>query len=92
MPPPLRKYQPLGDYLATLEADEVALSFADIERIIGAHLPAGAYSRLFWVSTARTTYSPSFIWRSVGWHALAEPLRQQVVFRRSAPPDAPPAR
>ena len=81
---PPRKYQLLADYLAAQAGEEVTLTFPEIERIIGAQLPAGAYAPLFWVSTARQgTYSPSHLWQAVGWHAVAEPLGRQVVFRRS---------
>jgi len=43
--PPGRKYQPLADYLAAHPADEVTLTFAQIEAILGAPLPSSAYLR-----------------------------------------------
>ena len=44
------KYQPLADYLAAQTADEVRLSFAAIEAILGAALPTSAYQRMWWTS------------------------------------------
>ena len=92
MPQPPRKYQALAEYLAAIEVDEVTLSFTDIERIMGAQLPAGAYAPLFWVSTARSSPSPNSAWRSVGWRAVTAPPGGPVVFRRTVLPDTPPAR
>ena len=86
-----RKYQPLADYLAPLEVDEVTLTFADIERIIGAPLPASAYMRRFWANIAHRTKHPSYDWNAVGWRTVAGPPGR-VVFRRSAPPGGPPSR
>ena len=57
---PSRKYRPLSDHLAALEVDEVMLTFADIDHIIRAHLPAGAYSSLFWASTAQGAHTPNY--------------------------------
>ena len=83
-----RKYQPLADYLAAQTGEEVTLTFADIERIIGAPLPASAYMRRFWVNIAHRTKHPSYVWQAVGWRTVAGPPGR-VVFRRSASPGGP---
>ena len=91
---PPRKYQALGDYLAALQADEVTLTFPQMERIIGAPMPAAAHTRRFWLNNPRSPGHPSREWLRVGWRvAAAELRRDQVTFQRprdiTAPPDAP---
>jgi hypothetical protein len=43
-----RKYEPLTRFLATLAVDEVTLTLAEIEQIIGAPLPASARQPAYW--------------------------------------------
>jgi hypothetical protein len=52
MPRPMgpRKYMPLIRYLEALTEDDVRLTFAEIEAIIGASLPASAWRSTFWTS------------------------------------------
>ena len=64
-----RKYDPLTDYLTGLTADEVTLTFAEIEAIIGALLPPSARAALFWTnvpdSLRRSVQAQA--WRRAGW-------------------------
>ena len=91
---PPRKYQPLGDYLAAREADEVTLTFPQLEGIIGTPLAPRAFTRAFWINHPRSRRHPSREWLRVGWRVVAaEPRRNQITFQRSrditAPPDGP---
>lgn len=46
----MRKYVPLLKYLRRQPAPELVLSFEQIEQIVGASLPASAYSASWWSS------------------------------------------
>ncbi|HEV2106813.1 MAG TPA: hypothetical protein VGR16_00970 [Thermomicrobiales bacterium] len=70
------KYDPLRAYLAGLSEDRVTLTFAEIERIIGAALPASAWRAPFWANTA-TSWGSSVqatTWRRAGWRVAGTHL------------------
>ena len=62
----MNRYQPLGEYLETLDANPVALTFPEIERIIRDDLPYAARNyRPWWANGQSHTQARS--WLSVGW-------------------------
>ena len=76
------KYQPLVDYLAAQSADEVALSFAQMEALVGP-LPAAAYQHAWWTGTGAARERVQR-WRAAGWEATAVVWRDDerwVTFR-----------
>ena len=76
------KYLPLARYLATQPGDRAALSFAEIEALIGSALPPGAYGRGFWVNLSHGK-SQSRAWQAAGWRvASANIPRRTVTFAR----------
>ncbi len=42
------KYEPLGQFLKKQKRDRIAMTFAEIEKIIGAKLPKSKLNRAFW--------------------------------------------
>jgi hypothetical protein len=62
-PRPL-KYAPLGAYLARQPVNEVRLTLAEIEAILGQALPATARSPRFWSNYEGNR--PARFWRAVG--------------------------
>ena len=70
-------YQPLTVYLSTCQADEVRLSFADLERILGQPLPPIAYTATWWANTY--TKPPGRTWLTAGWRADARGIRARIV-------------
>lgn len=82
------KYRPLQNYLQALPTsnDSVTLSFADIERIIGAKLPRSASDHAPW--WANQDYgSQAASWLGAGFTAENVKLGQKrVTFRRSEAP------
>jgi len=68
-----RKYDPLAAYLAGLAADEVTLTFAEIERIVGAPLPASARLSSFWSTTTQPLVARP--WTRAGWRVARAQLR-----------------
>lgn len=87
-----RKYDPLTAYLAGLDTDELTLTFAEIEQIIGAALPSSAWQSVFWVNSPKGTFTVR-PWRRAGWRVagvrLAGPS-PTVTFVR-LPPDSTPS-
>lgn len=72
------KYEPLGRWLSVAEEDNVRLSLADIERIVGLILPESARRyQAFWAGSA---VDPEL--RRVGWHAYPRLAESAVSFRR----------
>jgi len=88
MPPTgSRKYQPLADYLAALPqvVTEAALTFAEIEALLGTALPAAAALRQWWVRRDRRA-AHTQVWRLVGWQVTTASLRlghERVTFTRA---------
>ncbi len=82
-----RKYDPLAAYLAGLAADEVMLTFAEIEAILGTALPPSARAMPFWVNATDRSRRPAQAraWRRAGWQAAHIDLRDDpptVTFAR----------
>lgn len=72
------RYQPLADYLASRSENELSLTFAQIETIIGGALPTSAQV----VSTYWTDVPPGMgrLWCAVGWKARLNRRNQSVQF------------
>ena len=89
----MSKYEPLTDYLRTQPGDACALSFLDIERIIGCSLPASAREHRSWWGNDRT-HTQAKAWMRAGFGAeLSSRRMEPVVFKRvrSRPtPTTPP--
>jgi hypothetical protein len=61
-----RKYDPLERYLAGAPGATLTLSFAELETIVGAPLPAGARSLWsWWANTPRSSQGRA--WLGAGW-------------------------
>lgn len=77
------KYQLLEEALASLGADDVVLSFEDIERIIGEALPPSARSRRQWWANSDDRHVQAQAWLRAGFGAYPKMADQVVIFRRS---------
>ena len=70
------KYSPLAQHLAAQDGDEVTLSFAAIEALLGASLPPSARKRSWWqLSNA----SHVAAWQQVGWRVKTANLAWRTV-------------
>jgi hypothetical protein len=81
------KYAPLHEYLANRYADNVVLTFAQIEDLLGAALPDTARARHeWWTSTdsVENTSSCSDAWILAGRTARPNLRARTVAFERSA--------
>lgn len=69
---PRGSYQPLGDHLRAVDGGRLALSFTEIERVLGRALPASARKHRAWWSNERSgSHSHARAWMDVGWHVTA---------------------
>ena len=82
----MAKYAPLADYLRGSGQDSVAMTFSDIERIIGAELPQSAFTHRAWWSNNPTNNVMTHAWLEAGYTtANVDMAARTLVFRKSAP-------
>ena len=83
-------YDPLRDYLMGCDSDEVVLTFARIEDILGRELPASARKYDAWWAnigdSMATGHSHARSWHSAGYRARADRAGGRVIFYRAAQP------
>ena len=78
------KYDPLRRRLSRLKADEVVLSFDEIERIIGGMLPNGAARPQWWSDAGPVDprHVQQAAWRAAGYDAFLLTGAEKVRFKR----------
>jgi hypothetical protein len=64
-PRPPGPYESLRAFLATQPGDELTLTFAEMERLLGAPLPAAAWLRSWWTNAADAPQARA--WLKAGW-------------------------
>ena len=83
-------YDPLKDYLMGCDSDEVVLTFARIEEILGRTLPPSARKYDAWWANVgdgtATRHSHARSWHAAGYRARVDRAGGTVVFYRAAPP------
>jgi CBS domain-containing protein len=80
------RYAPLGAWLEALPADSdrVTLTFSDIERLIGAPLPASARQYRSWWGNIPQGHAQTKQWLDVGWRVAGVSSRDEgVTFARN---------
>jgi hypothetical protein len=84
------KYSPLGDYLRAQTRNEVPMTFAQIERIIGAKLPESHKYRAWWSNNAFNSVMTK-TWLEAGFRTeRVDMAGRKLVFRRmDSPPRSP---
>lgn len=78
------KYQPLADFLRGQDAEHVPMTFAQIERLLGAALPASAYDyAAWWANDDGKSHVQAKAWLEAGFLTeQVNPARKRVVFRK----------
>lgn len=73
----------MRDYLRRQQADEFELTFAEIERKLGAMLPNSASRPQWWANVADpgTSHVQRAAWRAAGFEAFLVAGRDRVRFR-----------
>jgi hypothetical protein len=78
------KYEPLGQFLRKQKRDRIAMSFADIERLIAAKLPKSSKSHRAWWSNNPTNNVMTKEWLDAGFETVDVELdAERLVFRKS---------
>ena len=79
------KYGPLYDFLASQDADEIPMTFAEIEQIVGFELPPSSSYRAWW-SNNSTNSVMTGAWLDAGFvSAKVDMKNKTLVFRRTDP-------
>lgn len=82
-------YAKLSDVLAVRTGSSWKVSFPDLERLIGAKLPASAFKYPAWWSNNPSNNAMTKIWLKAGWRTeQVDVPGQTVVFRRVAAAEA----
>ena len=82
-----KKYDPLQQYLEVQSSPQISLSFAAIERILGAKLPASARKHRPWWSNNEGNSVMTTAWLGAGYRSEQVDMEgQRLVFRRQQTP------
>lgn len=66
MPPRLPpQFHPLRDYLDVQHGEEVTLTFADMDALLGEPLPEAVWQRAWWTNNAKQAQAQA--WLGTGW-------------------------
>jgi hypothetical protein len=78
------KYDPLGKHLRRKDSADVLMSFADVERVIGAMLPQSAELAAWWgnETSPDTRHVQCPPWLDAGYEATLMPGGDKVRFSR----------
>jgi hypothetical protein len=77
------KYDPLKQYLTNQKNDEIPMDFKDIERVIGATLPASSRDREWWENDVSGSHVQAQSWRGAGYSVDRINIElEKVIFRR----------
>jgi hypothetical protein len=78
------KYEPLEHHLRDARADQVPLSFAEVERIIGSALPQSARKYQAWWANSPEGHVNAQAWLAAGYRAQRVDIDgEQVIFVRN---------
>jgi hypothetical protein len=79
----MNKYDRLGEFLRSQRAKEVPMTFAEIERVIGAKLPASSPQYPAWWSNNPSNNVMTKVWLAAGFRTeQVDTKGRRVVFRR----------
>jgi hypothetical protein len=77
------KYDPLSDFLRKQRTDQIPLTFAEIERIVGFKLPRSAKEYRAWWSNNPSNSVMTKAWLEVGFESEQVDMEnRKLVFRR----------
>lgn len=76
------KYARLNEFLVDRSDNEIELSFAELERILGSPLPESASVYPAWWANQTPPSSQSSAWMSEGWRAYPNLKARRVTFRK----------
>ena len=78
-----KKYIPLAAYFQNASADELTLTYNEIENILGQQLPNAAYLNASWWRKIKTPYTHFEAWSAFGYHVDKVRIGNYVTFSRN---------
>jgi hypothetical protein len=79
------KYSPLADFLRAQRRDEVPMTFAEIERIVGSPLPRSHRYRSWWSNNSFNSVMTK-VWLDAGFRSADVDIKKRkLVFRKIGP-------
>jgi hypothetical protein len=76
-------YRPLGDYLTGQPGPTCALTFREVEALLGRPLPPSASARRDWWNNRHVQSHAYHGWLATGWRVVSVDLTsQRVTFRK----------
>lgn len=80
----MSKYDVLASYLKSRATETVAMTFSEVEKVLGFKLPASAFEYPAWWSNEPTGHVQARAWTRAGFETEAVDIRgKRVVFRRT---------
>ena len=77
------KYEPLGNFLSQLQANYIAMSFTEIEQLLGNKLPASSKEHRAWWSNNPSNNVMTRQWLAAGYETESVDLAaEKLVFRK----------
>jgi hypothetical protein len=81
------KYEPLTEFLRKQRTDRIAMTFAEIERVVGFKLPQSAMQHRAWWSNNPSNSVMTKAWLDAGYQSeQVDMAGRKLVFNRSARP------
>jgi hypothetical protein len=78
------KYEPLGQFLKKQKSNRISITFAEIEKILNAKLPASKTSRTFWSNNPDNNVMTR-VWIDAGFETEdVNPQSSSLVFHRKS--------
>lgn len=79
----MSKYAPLQNYLVTQAADELHVTFSDVEKIIGKKLPASAFKYREWWANDAKGHVHAKAWLEAGFQTVRVNMEERkLTFKR----------
>lgn len=75
----MSKYEPLQKFFEQAKSVQITLSFEEVEKILGAKLPASAKTHQAWWANNPTGHSHCRAWVDAGWRTENLNLRERKV-------------
>ena len=82
----MSKYGPLAAHLKESESDSVAMTFGEVEAVIGARLPPSAYRHRAWWSNNPSNNTCTRAWLDAGYETTEVDMKNRTLsFRKTRP-------
>ena len=79
----MSKYQPLENYLKNIKHDQIDIKFAEIEQLLGFHLPASSRDHRAWWSNNSSNNVMTHAWVNAGFVTESVDMAsEKLVFKR----------